>query len=87
MAKTQATALRKGVEKYRDDDNAVKVFELTLRNEVGAPRLLLVIGPGKSCVWPPLKQENEEICIHSTKFMALQTLFDGVKTLIQSPWG
>eukprot|EP00903_Cladosiphon_okamuranus_P006338 g6208.t2 len=34
MAKAQATALRKGVEKFRDDDNTVKVFELTLRNEV-----------------------------------------------------
>eukprot|EP00752_Nemacystus_decipiens_P014257 g12678.t1 len=33
-AKAQATALRKGVEKYRDNDNAVKVFELTLRHEV-----------------------------------------------------
>lgn len=33
-AKAQATALRKGVEKYRDEDNTVKVFEMTLRNEV-----------------------------------------------------
>lgn len=34
MAKTQAGALREGVERYRDDDITVKVFEMTLRNEV-----------------------------------------------------
>ncbi|CAM9689410.1 unnamed protein product, partial [Scytosiphon promiscuus] len=34
MAKDQAAALRRGMDKFRDNDNAVKVFELTLRNEV-----------------------------------------------------
>lgn len=34
MARAQATALRVGVERFRDNDNTVKVFEMTLRNEV-----------------------------------------------------
>lgn len=34
MARAQAAALRLGVQRYRDADNAVKVFEMTLRNEV-----------------------------------------------------
>ncbi|CAN0514623.1 unnamed protein product, partial [Ectocarpus sp. 12 AP-2014] len=34
MARAQAAALRVGVQRYRDADNAVKVFEMTLRNEV-----------------------------------------------------
>ncbi|CAB1118558.1 unnamed protein product [Ectocarpus sp. CCAP 1310/34] len=34
MARAQAAALRLGVQRYRDADNTVKVFEMTLRNEV-----------------------------------------------------
>ncbi|CAM9487950.1 unnamed protein product [Ectocarpus sp. 13 AM-2016] len=34
MARAQAAALRLGVQRYRDADNAVKVFDMTLRNEV-----------------------------------------------------
>ncbi|CAN0278384.1 unnamed protein product, partial [Hapterophycus canaliculatus] len=34
MAKAQAAALRRGIDRFRDIDNAVKVFDLTLRNEV-----------------------------------------------------
>lgn len=41
MARAQAAALRNGVEKFRDNDNAVKVFEMTLRNEVRTHHVLL----------------------------------------------
>lgn len=34
MARAQAAALRSGVERFRKNDNTVKVFEMTLRNEV-----------------------------------------------------
>lgn len=34
MARLQAAALREGVDKFREEDNSVKVFEMTLRNEV-----------------------------------------------------
>ncbi|CAN0403348.1 unnamed protein product, partial [Pylaiella littoralis] len=34
MARAQAAALRSGVERFRENDNTVKVFEMTLRNEV-----------------------------------------------------
>ena len=37
MARTQAEAIQKGVHKYREEDNAVRVFELILRNEVDVP--------------------------------------------------
>lgn len=79
MAKAQATALRKGVERNRDDDNAVKVFELTLRNEV-CKRLLLVLGLVEACAWP-LETSTEEVIyplnqVHGT---TNRTSFDGVK--------
>ena len=57
-AKAQAAALRIGVEKYRDDDNAVKVFELTLRNEVCMSSLLTLHKAGEGVSLARVKQDR-----------------------------
>lgn len=57
-AKAQAAALRIGVEKYRDDDNAVKVFELTLRHEVCMSSLLTLHKAGEGVSLARVKQDR-----------------------------